>query len=242
MYSGDMGVISCSLSSGLYEDDIGANRNIIEQTNNQTDRRYFNRIQRDPYEFELNLLLEEGRTDEQIQSIFKWLLNDYYEELYFEDEVDRVYYCLPISQPKLFHNGLNQGYITIQMRCYDSYLYSREITSVFELSSNPVEGSTITLSNDGHTDILPFITILAKESTIKLQNLVTNEVTQFTGLNVGETITLDNENEEITTNVVGEYRFSNHNDVFVRILPSGNQFKVNGKCVLTFKYRYRSKY
>jgi predicted phage tail component-like protein len=242
IYSGDMGVISCSLSSGMYEDNLGANRNIIETQNSNTDRRYFKRISLDPIEFELNLALEDGMDESQIDYICSWLINDYYEELYFEDEVDKIYYCLPTSQPKITHNGMNQGYITIQYRCFDGYLYSQEIPETFDLSANPVAGTTITLNNDGHVEVSPLVTITMNESNVTILNLTTNESTEFTNLLVGEIITLDNENEEITTNQTAINRYANHNDVFMRILPSSTQFKVTGKCTLTFTYRTKRKF
>lgn len=237
-----MGVTNVSLSSSLFEDTIGANRNIIELVNNQTDRRYFKRISRDPIQFDMTLLLNDGTTSDQINSILLWLINEYYEELYFESEVDRVYYCMPITQPKISHNGLNQGYITITMRCFDGYIYSRPITQTIDLSSNTSSGTTITLTNDGNVDVYPLMTINVKDTAITILNLTTNESTELTGLSNGENITLDNENEEVTTDIPGVYRFNNSNDVFVRILSPSNQFKVTGKCVLTITYRNKRKF
>lgn len=238
-----MGVAHVSIdSSGLYSESLGGNRTIQEQQNSQTDRRYFKRLAIDPIEFDMHVLLYEDLEDYQIEEVISWLMNDYYEELFFEDEVDKVYYCMPISQPSISHNGLNQGYISLQMRCFDGYIYSQEINRTFDLSDNPLDGTTFTLLNDGHTEVYPYVTIQAKDSTIKINNLLSNEVTEFNGLTIGETITLDNENEEIETDVVGEYRFDNHNDIFVRILKGVNKFKVTGKCIITFKYRYKKKF
>jgi phage-related protein len=237
-----MGVTHVSVSSGLYEDDIGANRSIVEQQNSQTDRRYFKRISLDPNEFELNLLLDDDVTENQIESIFSWLLNDYYEELFFENEIDKIYYCMPISKPKIMHNGMNEGYISIQMRCFDGYLYSREMTKTFDLSANPSSGTTITLPNDGHVEVYPLLSIALNDTALTILNLTTNESTELTNVMSGETITLDNENEEITSSLAGVYRFDNHNDVFVRILTPSNQFKVTGKCTLTFTYRTKRKF
>jgi phage-related protein len=242
IYSEDMGVISCSLSSGMYEESLGANRNIVEQQNSFTDRRYFKRVSLDPIEFEMTIALMDDTDESQIDYICEWLLNDYYEELYFEDEVDKIYYCIPTSQPTITHNGMNQGYITIHMRCFDGYLYSQEITKTFDLSTNPTEGTTITLLNDGHVEVSPLVTITMNDTSVKIINQTTNESTEFSQLLSGEIITLDNENEEIATNQVGMYRFENHNDVFIRILPSSTQFKVTGKCTLTFKYRTKRKF
>lgn len=242
IYSGDMGITHVSLSGGLFDEAIGGNRTIVEQQNSLTDRRFFRRISTDPIEFDMALYLEDEMDDVQIDSVIEWLLNDYYEELYFEDEVDKIYYCLPISQPRIVHNGLNQGYITIQMRCYDEYLYSQEITKVFDLFNNSIEGSTITLYNYGHVEVKPLVTIEMNDTSVKIINLTTNESTEFNNLLVGETITLDNENEEISTDQSAIYRFDNHNDLFIRILTQSNQFKVIGKCKLTFKYRTKRKF
>lgn len=240
--SRDMGVLHVSIDSGMYTESLGGNRTIQEQQNSETDRRYFKRLSTEPIEFDMHVLLYEEMDEYQIDEVLSWLMNDYYEEMFFEDEVDKIYYCLPISKPTVTHNGMNQGYITIQMRCFDGFLYSQEIKRTFDLSNNVADGTTVSLVNDGHFEVYPKMTILAKESTIKVINLKTNESTEITDLLIGETVNLDNENEEISTDVVGEYRFDNHNEVFVRILKSVNQFKVIGKCVITFEYRYRRKF
>jgi phage-related protein len=241
--SRDMGVTHVSLDSGLFDEGIGANRTIIEQQNNQTDRRYFKRISLDPIEFEMALLLDDDMTDAQIKDIFKWLLNDYYEELFFEDEADRIYYCIPISQPRIVHNGMNQGYIVIQMRTYDGYLYSREIIRTFDFTANTAEGMNFSLHNEGDEEIYPFITITFGESSVGITNLVTNETTWFTGILLNEIITLDNEKQEISTNAgFGVYRHDNHNDMFMRIIKGTNNYKIVGKCTLEVKYRYKSKF
>lgn len=240
--SGDMGVTHVSTSSGLFQENLGANRNIIEQQNNQTDRRYFNRISLEPIEFEMNIMFNVPLTDEQLDPIFSWLLQDYYRELYFDDDVDKIYYCMVSSQPTVTHNGNGEGYITLTMRCFDGYIYSRENTYSFDLSANTLSGTTITLTNSGHVDVNPLVTIYAEQSDITILNLSTNESTQFTGLDVGETIILDNENEEISTSKLNTYRYDNHNDVYLRILAPSNKYKVTGVCTLTFKYRYKRRF
>lgn len=238
-----MGVTHVSVNSGLYQDNLGGNRNLIEQQNSLSDRRYFKRVSLEPIQLDMNIMFNSSTlTESQYDTIFSWLMQDYYKELYFDTNVDRIYYCMPISQPVINHNGGGEGYITISFRCFDGHIYSRDNTYSFDLSNNIVGGSTITLTNSGHVDVYPKMTILAKESNITILNLTTNESTQLTGLNIGETITLDNENEEISTDVAGVYRYSNLNDTYVRILSPSNQFKVTGKCLLTFEYRYKRKF
>jgi hypothetical protein len=80
------------------------------------------------------------------------------------------------------------------------------------------------------------------DTSVKIINLTTNESTEFNNLLVGEIITLDNKNEEISTSLTAVNRYDNHNDVFMRILPSSTQFKVTGKCTLSFKYRTKRKF
>jgi phage-related protein len=234
-----MGVTHVSVSGGLFDEGIGGNRTIVEQQNNETDRRYFKRIAREPIEFEMNLLLDDDMTDEQIHNIIDWLVNDYYEELFFEDETDRIYYCMPSSQPRIIHNGMNQGYITIEMRCYDAYLYSREITRTFDLSDNPVTGTTISLVNDGHVEVYPIMTVQFGETSVEIINLRTNETLTISGVDVGETITIDNAKEEIVSDIP---RYDNHNEIFLRLLRGNNDVKIVGKCTVEFQYRYKQKY
>jgi phage-related protein len=237
-----MGVTHVSLDSGLFEEQLGGNRTIVEQQNEQTDRRYYKRISLEPIELEMAIMFNSKMTDTQMDSIFLWLMQDYYKELYFENQLDRVYYCMPVSAPSVFHNGNGEGYIKLQMRCFDGYIYSREITNTYDLSSNYAMGTEFYIYNDGHVDIHPLITIEAKEPTIEINNKTTQENTKFTDLLVGEKITLDNETEEITTSINGVYRYSNHNDVFFRLVSPRNLVNIQGDCIVTIKYRYKRKF
>jgi phage-related protein len=243
--SRDMGCSHVSLNSGLYEENIGGNRTIIEQQNSQSDRRYYRRISIEPIEFEMTIMLNDSIINSQtatVDSVIVWLMQDYYKELYFDNEVDKIYFCMPISNPVFHHDGSGKGYIVLNMRCFDGYIYSSEITKVYDLSSNYAMGTEFYIYNDGHADIYPLMIIEAKEPTIEINNKTTQENTKFTGLLVGEKITLDNENEEITTSVNGVYRFSNHNDVFFRLIPPKNLVNIQGNCIVTLKYRYKRKF
>jgi phage-related protein len=240
--STDMGISHVNVDGGLFNEGLGANRNVIEQQNSLSDRRYFKRISLEPIQLDMVMMFNQAMTDTQLDNIFSWLMQDYFKELYFDINTDRIYYCMPINQPSVTHNGNGEGYLTITMRCFDGYIYSSEINSSFDLSTNTATGTTVTLNNSGHVDIYPLMTIVAKEANITIYNNTTRESTQLTGLSVGETITLDNENEEISTSVAGVYRFSNLNDVYVRILSPSTSYKITGKCVVTFKYRYKRKF
>lgn len=238
----DMDITHVSTDSGLYQESLGGNRTIKETQNSTSDRRYFNRIGLDPIDFDLIIMFNEPVTIEQQDFICAWLIQDYYQELYFEDELDKIYYCMVNGRPTINHNGLGEGYITFPMRCFDGYLYSREIIQTFDLTANTSSGTNITLYNDGHVEVYPLVTIALQDTSVTLLNLTTNESTQFTNVLSGETLTLDNENEEISTSIAGMYRYANHNDVFMRILPPSTQFTVTGKCTLTFDYRNKRKF
>lgn len=237
----DMGVTHCSVDSGLYEELFTARRTLVEtQTEN---RRYFKKIINEPLEFPMALYFDQELTQENIQAHVKWLFPDYYKPLYFENQVDRIFYCMPIDEPIIRHNGAGQGYLVVNMRCFDAYIYARPVTHTFDLSANTVSGMTIVLDNTGDIDVYPVleITNLVDNQTVKIVNNVTNEETTFTGLSLGEVVTLDNDKEEISTSVPGVYRFSNHNDVFLRIVGLQNQFTVYGQCNLEFTYQCKYK-
>ena len=59
---------------------------------------------------------------------------------------------------------------------------------------------------------------------------------KFTELVNGERIFIDNEMEIITTDIIGTYRYDNHNGVFLRMLRE-IILHITGKVKLQFKYR-----
>ena len=98
----------------------------------------------------------------------------------------------------------------------------------------------ITLDNDGDIEIYPIITVkMYEDGSFSLENTTTDKELLVENLSSGETVEIDNENEIITTDVTGTYRYDDHNGVFMRFDVGENDLVITGECILGLEYRYR---
>jgi len=98
----------------------------------------------------------------------------------------------------------------------------------------------ITIYNKGDVDMSPEMWIQKYgDGDIKLIHRHTGEVFEFTGLKDQEEIYVDNENEDIITNIPGIYRYDNFNDNYLRLPRGRNDFQVVGNFKLQLRYRYK---
>jgi phage-related protein len=187
----------------------------------------------------MTIAFQDGFTDSSIDSIVRWLFVDTYKPLYFEGKEDKVYMAIPIGESSIAHNGLKQGYFTINMRCDSPNVYS-------PLTESPiytvVGSKTITVNNGGHFDVFPEISIVKNGSgTITLQNVDdVGNIFEVRDLTNGEDLYINCEKEIIETDIVGMYRYDNIIGEFPRLVYGDNRFVVTGSC--TIQFRYKNKY
>lgn len=227
------------LDGSMFEETFVATRELVETKVKGNSKPLLHSIDDSPLEFEMTIAFEEDYTDARIDSIIRWLFVNSYKPLYFEGKEDKVYMCLPIGDASIVHNGLNQGYFTIQMRCDSSNVYSPNTTTNLV---NVVGTSTITIANNGHFDIYPEISIKKNGiGTVTIESLDDGgsifEVRDLTNL---EDIYINCEKEIIETDAIGVYRYDNIIGEFPRLVYGQNRFKVTGDCQIQF--RYKNKY
>lgn len=241
--SSDFGIMNVSIKDGLYEEQFIPSKTIREETVRGRSKRYFQGIESEPLEIPLSFYFTDTWDNDKIRQIARWLSVDYYKPLIFSENPDRIFYAMPIQDFKVIHNGLKQGYLTLTMRCNDSYSYSPEYLSpIYDLSSNTVDGTIIEFENKGDENLYPEMWIekvgAGDISIINLSN--GGKEFRMTGLADAETVYIDNENEDIETDLSQTYRYNNHNGVFVEILKwSVNRLKVVGNAKLRFRYQLK---
>jgi len=181
-----MKLLNVSLSPSFYEEGFGANREIQEIEIKGRDKPYFQRIKKSPLSFNLNFAFTEIWDDELIHNIKSWLLQDYYKPLIMSEDPEIIYYCVCISEPRIFHSGLKQGYCTLEFRCDSPYKYSPQYLYSYDLSNNPVDGTIIIINNLGHENCFPTLQIEkvgdgSSEADISIINLSNSGIeTKFT--------------------------------------------------------------
>jgi len=225
------------LDSGMFEESLASNREIVETKIAGSYKPSFNRLELSPREFELNLAFEGEFTDSQIDKIIRWLFVDYYKPLYFIGSESKLMYCLPVGDPTLVHNGLKQGYFRLQMRCNSPFIYSPIFVSeIYDLST--IDKSII-LSNRGHKNIYPEMSITKiGDGNISIVNKTDGgnifDINQITNM---EEIYINCEKEIIQSDIPGIYRFNNIFGDFPRLVYGENTLEISGRCKVQFRYQ-----
>ncbi|MGV4321323.1 phage tail domain-containing protein [Bacillus mojavensis] len=241
VWSSEHKLINVVLDSGMYEEDFVASREINETEVRGSNKPLFQDVSTSPLQFEMTIAFEENFTDEDIDSIIRWLFVDYYKPLYFEGKEDRVYMCMPVDDSQIIHNGIKQGYFTITMRCDASNLYSPFILTPLETVTGT---KTITIENNGHFDVYPEISLKKiGAGTITITSVDDGgEIFEIRDLTDQEDIYIDCEREIIETDIVGVYRYNNQIGEFPRLIYGQNNFKIDGDCEIQFRYKNKYKF
>ena len=238
------GLMHVELGSGMFEEILVADRNINETRNNKNDTGIFNGLESEPISFTLNLAFERGFTDSVLDNVIEWLFKDYYKPLFFEGKEDRIYLCMAEGSSTITHNGLNEGYITVNMRCQSSNLVSPLKTT--NLQTVPSTGSiTVTVLNDGHKEIYPEISFTKTGvGELLIRKIDTNEIVRVKNLNNNEQIFIDSFKEIIETNAVGKYRYNDVDGDFRELVmkKGQNQYQITGAGKIQFRYRIKYKF
>lgn len=242
VWSDSFGLITVDLSNGMFEETLVANRDIVETKMQGNNKPLLHHIEDSTLEFPMTIAFKNGYTDSSIDSIIRWLFVDSYKPLYFEGKEDKVYMAMPIGESSIAHNGLNQGYFTINMRCDSPNVYSPFIISPLET----VTGSkTITVQNNGHFDVYPEISIVKNGSgtiTITSVDDGTGNIFEIRDLTNAEDLYINCEKEIIETDVPGEYRYDNIIGDFPKLVYGSNRFVINGSCTIQFKYKNKYRF
>lgn len=239
--SSDFGIINININSGMQSEPFVADEEIQEVYIRGNDRPYYQGTTKKPLQFPVSFAFEDTWDTEKIRSVARWLTNhNYYKPLQFSYDLERVFYCKFVDSAELIHNCLSQGYITLTARCDSPYSYSQYYEQIVDCSSNTVGGTDFTFINQGDLECKPllYVEVVSGASFSIINSSDGGETLSFTGLATNELLTIDNENEDIETNIALTYRYSNHNGVFLSLPYGYNYLKIFGNVKLKFKYQF----
>lgn len=238
------GLIHVELGSGMFEETLVADRTINETQVPHNDERIFNGLEYEPLSFQMNLAFERGFDDNLIDRVIKWLFQDYYKPLYFEGTEEKIYFCMPEGSSVIAHNGLQQGYFTITMRCKSSKLTS-PLKTTAEYTVPTTGSTTIPINNTGHEIVYPEISIVKiGVGEVMIRKVDTNEVVRIKNLQNNENIYIDTFREIIETNAVNTYRYSDTTGDLreLKMILGNNEYVVTGNCKIKIRYRLKYKF
>jgi phage-related protein len=238
--SSDMGVIRISESNGLFEELFVASKTVKQEKVRGRDEPYHLGVERYVLSFSISLWFEQGLTEERVDEIARWLDQDYYAEIYFNENPTRVFYAMSQGDSTLIHNGIAEGYVKLNFITKSPYSQSPVYADDFDLSLNTVDGMDITFVNKGDINCTPMLYIekIGNGDISIINNSDGGRDFKLAGLLDLEKVTVDNKNEEISTDLIGQYRYGSHNNVFLKFPRGVNNLKVYGKCKLQFKYQF----
>jgi predicted phage tail component-like protein len=236
----EFGIMNVSVdSTNLYSEPFLAPRTIKEFKVRGNDKPYFSEIQRDPLSFSLTFYFQDTWNDELISQVKQWLNQDYYKPLIFSELPDQIFYALVIDSPTLVHNGLKQGYVTLNIRCDSPYSYSPRIMTPDYNFTFSDENET-TIINSGDLPIYPEIYIVkVGDGDLVIDNFNGGGSMKFTNLVDKEEIYINCEREYIETSIPNFYRYDSFNDYYMKFLYGKNYLKVSGKCYIRFQYQFK---
>lgn len=236
--SKDFNIISVVTDNGMFEETLVADRHLDEIKIPKRMRPFFNRIEEESLEFDLTLAFDGYFDDKKIREVIEWLFQDYYKPLYFEGYENKIFYCLPIGSSNIIHNGLEQGYITITMRCDSPRVYGQIITHKFTKAQTP---KTITINNDGSDEVKMFIKFTnTSAGNITITNNGYNVV--IDKVLAGEEIIVDTEKSLVEGNVANHYHYNSLVGDISKLSLSKGTNKVNIIANADVEIYYRKQY
>jgi phage-related protein len=242
--STDMGLINVKVdSSGLFDEKFLSDRAIQEVAIRGNDKPYFQGVKRSPLSISLSFAFTNKFDEAKIRDVARWLDADYYKPLFTLDNPTRIYYCVLNSGSNFLHNGIRQGYLTLEMRCDSPYSYSPTyVSNLYDYSANVVGGTSLVFTNDGDVTCQPelWITKVGNGDVSITNNTNGGSEFKFTGLLNTETVYVDCDNEQIVTDLSNAYRYDNFNDNYLELVRGVNNLVVIGNCKVQFRYRFKT--
>lgn len=236
------GLQNVRTDNGLFEETFLPTRKITKDKVNGRDKSYHLDDQLEDLTFSLSFLLPDRYTQEEERSIKTWLFQDYYKEFYFDDFPDKIFYVMYSGNSKINHNGLGQGYITIEMESNSPYAYSPVYDTYGKIIVNDsVDGVKFSIDNGGDFVLYPEMWITTKDtdySTVKIVNKLNGEEFIFNDLTANETIYINNAEEEIETTLPLTFRFDNFNNNWLRLEKGMNTLQLYGNFDVQFRYQF----
>jgi len=239
--SRDFGVQLVNPSGGLYKEQFLPNRKIVETKVAGRHSSFFHRVDDDPLSFSLHIYLGEWEKRNNLRQISRWLYQDYYKPLIFESNPDVVYYAMIEGKSELTHNGLFNGYISLNIRMNSPYCYSIPHEDSFTVNSS----KSMKIYNNGDLPMRMKMEITKNgNGNISIVNNRNGDRFELNNLLNREIVYVDCPNEYLSSSLEkssGRYLVDNHNDVWLDIEAETDatlSFNGNFSIKLTYEYAY----
>lgn len=243
--SEDLGVMMVNSGTGLYKEPFLANRSIIEKNIAGRNVPLFGRVEEKPLSFPLTIFIEDWETRDDLRAIARWLNQTEYKPFWFDTNPDKRVWALVEGSPQLVHNGIKEGYITLNIRCKTHYYESQD-----RYYNRVVDGfAEDMINNDGDEDFAPIIEIKKigngdvkietymegqKINSMEINNMLSGEIAYIDCIR--ETIRSSHQEQE-------RYLFDLFNDDYL-YFTLGNQYNTESstKIVFTGTFEITMKY
>lgn len=230
------------MQSGMQNEPFAARRSIKEQRIRGRDRGYFQEIELEPLQITVSFAFEDRWNQDKIREVARWLLSPrYYAPLVFAEDIDRIFYCVCVDNPELVHNCLQEGYVNLTFQCIDAYTYTQVYEEIYDLSSNPTEGTVITFNNFGDVECKPIVMIykIGNGDVSFFNQSNGNAEMTIKNLVDAETIEVDCENRMITTDIPLTYHYGDLKGDYLKLPIYNNYLLVKGACKIKFLYQLK---
>lgn len=129
--------------------------------------------------------------------------------------------------------------IILDMECDSPFAWSNDFHYTFQASpsSNLIFFNT---SDDLYSYLLPKVTIRSNTaiSNLSITNITDNHwITSFKSLSAGEVITMDSQNNLLSSSHPSRMICNDFNMHFIRLVPGKNEFRVSHNIQITFTYK-----
>lgn len=232
--SSSFGLINVSLDSGMFEEYLVSTRNINESRLIDNKRSLYTGMTKEPIEFQMTIAFENDFTDEKISKVIDWLYgSEYYSPLIFHG-YDKIFYCMPNGDSTLVHTGMNEGYINLYMKTNSPYVFGNFVTH--KLKSTTSMNQNINLVGRKNPDSRISVKVISGTS-VKIK--MNNYTVQVNKLKAGETITIYPVDEDIKSNIVGVFHYSDYIGDLSKLTLTNkiNILSVEGDVELEYKYQ-----
>ena len=221
--------------TGLIEQRMGVSRQIRKEKIKDRVMPYSYGVDEEVITFPIQIIKNKPWTYDERGKICEWLQTKTYEEFISDDDINIVYKCKTVGEPIFRNTSRDEGFAEFVFECDAPHAWSKADNQYFNLPNNTTS-TTIQIYNNSnfYHDYKPEIEVelLGTDTGFKLVNLSdNNREFEFTNLAEGETVYIDNDKENIISDLSSDtYRLGNLTDKrFFRLKKGINQVEVYGK-------------
>lgn len=239
-----MGVSLISVDNNLVEMPFGYKKSLRKEKIPFKNKHYFFGYDSEPLQLKITIgkLNDddlEWTYDERIKLV-QWFYQDGYKPFVSLDNPEVVYYCMPIDDSLRYDNRLMQGYVTMTLECNSPFASSPTYIDTYDYQINTNNILNIENKCNVFKNYSPEIQIeMTNDTSFTITNLTNSgQVFQFSGLNVGETIYINNEMKQIISSLPNTYRLGNFNKDWLQLVQGINQLQITGNVKVTIRCTY----